>query len=216
MKQSKFLAIMATFFVFAFTTINASAQHNHAGGKMMKPDASQSGIPDYTAATPEAFQAQLGQAVQAYLPMKDAFTATDAEKAKAGAGQFLASLEKVGMELLKGDAHMYWMKQLKALKGHAESIKGSSDVEGQRKQFSSLTNALVESLTAFGTKGTVYLLHCPMAFNNEGANWLSAEKAVKNPYFGKKMLTCGTLKATFPLERKTAAPPAKEEHKHKH
>jgi hypothetical protein len=33
-----------------------------------------------------------------------------------------------------------------------------------------------------------------MAFNNEGAYWLSAEKEVNNPYFGDKMLHCGSVK----------------------
>ena len=27
--------------------------------------------------------------------------------------------------------------------------------------------------------------------NGKGANWLSKENAVKNPYYGSKMLTCG-------------------------
>ena len=30
-----------------------------------------------------------------------------------------------------------------------------------------------------------------MAFNNEGAYWLSDAEQIRNPYFGDKMLTCG-------------------------
>ncbi len=30
-----------------------------------------------------------------------------------------------------------------------------------------------------------------MAYNNEGGNWISAEKEVRNPFFGEKMMTCG-------------------------
>ena len=30
-----------------------------------------------------------------------------------------------------------------------------------------------------------------MAFNNEGAYWLSKNENILNPYFGEKMLTCG-------------------------
>ncbi|MFO7898316.1 MAG: hypothetical protein R6V58_04560, partial [Planctomycetota bacterium] len=39
----------------------------------------------------------------------------------------------------------------------------------------------------------VYKLHCPMAFNNRGADWLQPKKAVRNPYYGSKMLTCGEV-----------------------
>jgi hypothetical protein len=32
-----------------------------------------------------------------------------------------------------------------------------------------------------------------MAFDNRGAHWLSDESTIKNPYFGDKMLTCGSV-----------------------
>jgi len=34
-----------------------------------------------------------------------------------------------------------------------------------------------------------------MAFGNEGADWLSKEEAIQNPYFGDKMMKCGVVKA---------------------
>jgi len=43
-------------------------------------------------------------------------------------------------------------------------------------------------------KGMLYLEYCPMANNNTGAYWLSNEKEIKNPYFGDKMLKCGSVK----------------------
>jgi Cu(I)/Ag(I) efflux system membrane fusion protein len=43
-------------------------------------------------------------------------------------------------------------------------------------------------------KEKIYLLHCPMAFNNTGADWLSNATEIKNPYFGKDMLTCGEVR----------------------
>ncbi|MBA4058359.1 MAG: hypothetical protein C0490_26815, partial [Marivirga sp.] len=45
--------------------------------------------------------------------------------------------------------------------------------------------------------GILYLEYCPMANNNEGAYWLSNEKEIKNPYFGDKMLKCGSVKETI-------------------
>ena len=40
----------------------------------------------------------------------------------------------------------------------------------------------------------VYRQFCPMAFNDQGAYWLSPETEIRNPYFGKKMLACGEVR----------------------
>jgi hypothetical protein len=44
------------------------------------------------------------------------------------------------------------------------------------------------------SSGAVYKAYCPMANNNQGATWLSDSKEIRNPYFGDKMLKCGSLK----------------------
>ena len=43
----------------------------------------------------------------------------------------------------------------------------------------------------------VYVQFCPMANGGEGANWVSKEKAVKNPFYGSQMLTCGKVVETI-------------------
>ncbi len=186
--------------------IDAAAQLNNMAS-MMNRNVRQTGmaetIPDHAAHTPEAFRKQLMSVVDNYLLLKDAFVASDPGQASRQAEQVLMAIEKVDMSLLKGDAHMFWMEKVEALQAHGNAIKKSEDIEEQRKQFSFLTNALVEVITAFGTgEHVLYLQHCPMAFDNEGADWLSSEEAVRNPYFGEKMLKCGAVKETFPLERK--------------
>jgi Cu(I)/Ag(I) efflux system membrane fusion protein len=47
----------------------------------------------------------------------------------------------------------------------------------------------------FGIPDTrqLYRIHCPMAFNNKGADWLQADKDIRNPYFGASMLSCGEV-----------------------
>jgi len=195
MNQFKFLALVAMLFVFG---VSATAQHHMDGKKAASQNA-----PDFTAVTPDAFRAELGQSAQAYLALKDALVSTDPKTAKTEASRFLSTLDKVEMELVKGDAHMYWMKQLKALKEHGAGVFDNNNVEGQRKEFSLLSNALAETLLAFGSEETLYLQHCPMALG-EGADWLSADEAIKNPYFGKKMLGCGFLKETLPANEQAS------------
>ena len=43
----------------------------------------------------------------------------------------------------------------------------------------------------------VYFQHCPMANDGQGADWLSKESGIKNPYFGSMMLTCGKTVETL-------------------
>ena len=71
-------------------------------------------------------------------------------------------------------------------------IEGASTIDEHRKSFDQLSElmfALVKNNTFEGIK--IYKQFCPMAFNNEGAYWLSKNENILNPYFGEKMLTCG-------------------------
>ena len=49
----------------------------------------------------------------------------------------------------------------------------------------------------FGTTQKLYQDHCPMYNDGKGAVWISEAKAIKNPYYGGKMLTCGSVKKEF-------------------
>ena len=43
----------------------------------------------------------------------------------------------------------------------------------------------------------LFLVHCPMAFNNEGADWLQTDDVINNPYFGSQMLDCGSIQDVY-------------------
>ena len=155
-------------------------------------------IVDYSKATPQAFKNQLKETVKAYLQLKDAFVGTNAAEAGAQAKELEAKFTKVNMGLLKGKAHMAWMEQLKIIKTSTQSIAKAKDVEQQRTHFGALSDALIASVKSFGVKQiTLYKQYCPMAFDNEGAFWLSDKEEIKNPYFGDKMLKCGSTKETI-------------------
>lgn len=184
--------------------IDAAAQLNNQASMMnkevaLKKEATAAAVlPDYQALTPAAFQRQLTHTVNAYLQVKDALVASDATAAEAAAQLMRQSLSKVDMSLLKGDAHLYWMEQLQALQAHSEKITTTKDLETQRKQFDFLSQALIHAVKVFGAASdTLYIQHCPMAFDDNGADWLSAEDKVLNPYFGEAMLRCGIIEETI-------------------
>lgn len=179
--------------------IDAAAQLNNSWS-MMNKLVSVSGmtIPDYTGVVPEAFVGQLAGLLPPYFEIKNGLVADDGAAAIAGAQQLLEALSKVDMALLERDAHHFWMRQMKAIKAHAEAIADNADLSEQRKNFGGLSDVLIETLAAFGfSDEQVVVQHCPMAFDDAGADWLSNEPQVQNPYFGSAMLTCGTVEGSI-------------------
>lgn len=141
------------------------------------------------------FQNQLASVFTSYVALKDAFVASDANKVQDEAKQTDKALSKVDMKLVTGAAHNDWMNYLTPLQSSLKEIQASTDIEAQRKAFSNLSDNLYKSVKAFGLGGKeAFYEFCPMAFNNEGAYWLSEQEQIKNPYFGDKMLTCGSVK----------------------
>lgn len=151
------------------------AQHDHPGhGDQKKTDQTMVMFKD----------AKLGAAYQHYIYVKDALIASKTDEAKVGAGQLQKALRDV-----KGSAKASEV---------AAKLAGTHDIEEQRKVFSSLSNEMATLVKKGGlSMGALYLEYCPMANNNEGAYWLSNEKQIKNPYFGDKMLRCGSVKETI-------------------
>ncbi len=148
--------------------------------------------------TDTTFKAQLTRVFENYLNMKNAFVASDAQKVNNEAQKVQNAIHSVDMELLKGDAHMAWMDQLKTLNSEIKTIAGSSDIEKQRQAFSQFNEALYKSLQLFGLKNdTAYYQYCPMASDNKGAYWLSETTEIRNPYFGEDMLECGETRDTI-------------------
>jgi Protein of unknown function (DUF3347) len=72
----------------------------------------------------------------------------------------------------------------------AEHIAESKDIEHQRDHFTFLSTgfyALVKAVKL--SDKPVYYAYCPM----KKSYWLSESEAIKNPYYGNKMLTCGKV-----------------------
>ncbi len=110
-----------------------------------------------------------------YVQLKNALVQSEPEKAAAAAKSMA---EKATGEISES----------------AAAIAESTDLAVQRDHFFTLSNAMytyVKNQESLGQK--VYWQYCPMARDNEGANWLSLESEIRNPYFGDAMLTCGAV-----------------------
>ena len=72
-----------------------------------------------------------------------------------------------------------------------DHIVDTSDLGHQRDHFSSLSESFYKLAKSADLGETIYFQNCPMFSDGKGANWLSRENLVKNPYYGSSMLTCG-------------------------
>lgn len=144
------------------------------------------------------FQAQLKQVFEAYLNVKNALVNDDGAVAQKGAKLMEESLTKVDMKLLKEtEAHNHWMTIQKELKASSNAMASTSGIKEQRGHFKHLSAHMISGVQLFGVNQKVYNNYCPMADSNKGANWLSLEKEIRNPYYGEAMMTCGEIKATL-------------------
>ena len=128
-----------------------------------------------------------------------ALSRDDLSAARQAAESVVASLKGVDMALLTEPAHTAWMRELRALTSAAGELERSDDLAGAREAFSSLSETLIAVAGRFGTSGErpLFRLHCPMAFGDKGADWLSSKREVENPYFGAAMFTCGEVTAVI-------------------
>lgn len=124
-----------------------------------------------------------GSLLAPYLALKDALVADNPTLAATRANELGKLLTTHDTGLTKKDHDVL----LKA----ATQIAGSNDIKVQREYFAILSGRLITLATQSKLSDQkLYLMYCPM----KKSNWLSSEKEVKNPYYGKSMLTCGTVK----------------------
>jgi copper chaperone CopZ len=140
---------------------------------------------------------QLKAVFDNYFALKDALVKTDGNTASASGAALLTALNAIEMGKLKMDEHTIWMKVEKTLKTDAQHIKENKDTEKQREYFISLSKNMYELIKAAKPAETVYYQFCPMANDGKGANWLSKESSIKNPYYGSQMLSCGKVVETI-------------------
>jgi hypothetical protein len=96
----------------------------------------------------------------------------------------LAAAQKAAAGMVKHDKHS-------AMAKHAQAIADSKDIETARMHFKMMSDVAIPIAKK---EKTMHQMHCPMAANGKGADWLqkSADE-VQNPYMGARMAHCGTL-----------------------
>ncbi len=145
-------------------------------------------------ATPKADGA-MQEMISQYLQIKNALANDNGKDAASAGNAFVESMGKMEKTSLTADKKKAWDNISDDAKEMAEHIgKNADKIEHQREHFDMLSKDMYDMVKTFGGGQTLYQDFCPMYNNKKGATWLSETKEIKNPYLGKKMPDCGSIK----------------------
>ncbi len=149
-----------------------------------------------------ALGAALTPLYTAYLAAARALAADDPAAARDAFADLDAARSDIDADAFSDAAALLLDAQLEALAEPLASAEAAEDLADRRLVLRDLTGPILRLLEAFGHAGerSIARAHCPMAFDNAGADWLQTGDQVANPYYGASMLRCGSLEESFPGE----------------
>lgn len=130
-----------------------------------------------------------------YFALKDALVASNPKLAMKNAETLNGAMHSVNMEKLPKELQATWTEVMQAVMPNLHPLADSGDLDQQRQLFAKLTAPMAKLVEAAPQATPVYLDHCPMY--NGGSDWLSTDKAIKNPFYGDMMLGCGSVTKTI-------------------
>jgi uncharacterized protein involved in copper resistance len=171
-----------------------NTEHDHSG----MDHATEHKMPDGTVMEMNENKS-ISQLIDSYLAIKNALVKDDSKSA-ASAGQTLADAAIAFEASSFEESKQTEIKEiLEVIKEHGEHI-AKSEIVHQREHFEGMAKDFMDLLAITGTDRTLYQQYCPMYNKGKGGSWLSDSKEIKNPLFGSKMLTCGSVKETISMK----------------
>lgn len=132
----------------------------------------------------------------AYLQMKEAFIKSDTALINRTAQQYDSILLKLDFDAIEAAEPIKMQADVLAgtISRELEALQLEPLLEDKRRSFQMVSDVLFDLMRTIRYTGSkIYKHYCPMAFNNNGAYWLSNSSNVVNPYFGEPMLHCGEV-----------------------
>jgi len=135
-------------------------------------------------------QNELRPVFDVYFKLKDAFVQGNASEIQQYAVSLNKAFQAVDMGKLSHEAHTVWMQKSKQLISLTKQLTAEKNIDKQRKTFAGISEELYALAKVAKLDEDIYYQTCPMF--NGGSQWLSKEESIKNPFYGNKMLSCGS------------------------
>ena len=139
--------------------------------------------------TDSILSAQLNNVLNVYYQIKDALVHDNEKLVAAKAKEFGSALDAVDMKRMSSPEHTFFMPLQEKLAYDAEHISKAPNLDHMREHFGPFSKNIWTMVKAFKANNGIsaYQQYCPM----QKATWVSNEEGIKNPYYGKQMLSCG-------------------------
>lgn len=134
------------------------------------------------------------QFIDRYIQLGESLFKDNGTKTSFVAKKAVQDLEKVMEKMLEMNEKS-GNDNMKKIISLFKAISSTKDISKQREIYNELSVLAKEA--AVRVDKTLYLQYCPMAFDDQGAEWISDKKEINNPYFGPEMPKCGTTKEVF-------------------
>ncbi|NIV72777.1 MAG: DUF3347 domain-containing protein [Calditrichae bacterium] len=144
------------------------------------------------------FRSQLSDAIENYLELKDALVWAKEEIIHEKANNFKKAVSSISEDNLPNELRARWDKKRSDVMEEIDKFIAREDLMEQRSAFLPLSELVIDCVKEYAPLDkTLYVQHCPMAFDYSGGDWLSATDTIYNPYYGRMMLHCGSVTETF-------------------
>ncbi len=167
------------------------------GGRKEKAESkSPEGEPLAKSNNNDIFNRSFGLLLGDYYQLKDQFITENDSLINYYARLLMADADSLKLGELKADSAIVLTARsgAESISDEIKGLLGEPKLEEKRKSFYTLSEQLYDLIrTVQYDKAIVYHVHCAMAFNNAGANWLSNSPAGKNPYLPKATPDCGEV-----------------------
>ena len=176
------------------STTETSMQHDMS---MMSDSSAMGDMPmdgKVTVIDAKKSSANLTELYSHYTHLTFALSGDDDKEAVNAAKGMLEALTKIDKNGFSAEQKKEFADLESSISENAEHIADNAGkIDHQREHLDLMSADFYDLLKDFGTPKPVYKVFCPMYNDNKGAFWLSDSREVKNPYYGKEMLSCGEV-----------------------
>ena len=148
---------------------------------------------------PREFGYQIGAFFGSYLKLEKALVKGDTVAANSAVREMKYVLGLIPEPTSDDKATEAWINHKDGYQQNMAEFLHVQGLEEKRSYFSHISEILYCTFKSFDMEvGDIHVAYCPMAFDNKGAYWLTDNHEINNPYFGDKMLKCGSIVENIP------------------
>ena len=151
------------------------------------------------------FNQSFDKLLNAYYALKDGLVEYDTAKANAASRELAIHADSLAIDEIRNDSTGAIKETAKSytgtISGSAKGLVGEKELEKKKREFQMISDAMYDLVrTVKYDQQKIYHQHCPMAFGEEDAYWISNSSEIVNPYLGRKhpkykagMVHCGDI-----------------------